>query len=154
MEEFDVGDLVPKVISFKSGNRKFALKEATADAARIYHNHLSSAAQVDDEGKVRGVKQLSDAETIVLAECVIEMTGGKAEKVPLETIRTWRYEVTSVLFDKLKEMSPRLVKVKDDSKNSQKASTTKDSPNNTTATSDSARHSENTSMRSSVGKDH
>ena len=95
----------------------FMVLEASSDAVVEYRNATTSAARMVD-GKLSGWDGLHDAEPKLVAACVyrsdkdgklVADRDGKARPVGIAKVKEWPYEVTRWFFDKIKELSPKLV---------------------------------------------
>lgn len=112
LDDIIVDDLEPISIKVtvnpKPGGkpRSFILREADADAARVYGNCITQAARFKGDPKkdTFGVSHLegaNDAETLLVSRCLFE--GDKL--VPLAELKKWKSKVVAMLFDRIKKIS-------------------------------------------------
>jgi hypothetical protein len=112
----DFGDIAPKEITIRMGNRLYIIREASSDAAVKFRNASLKAAKMVD-GKLSGMDGLADAEPLLVSLCVFEAdtrgiisrdSQGHPIPVTLQTVRGWPNRVQKLCFDKIKEISDGL----------------------------------------------
>lgn len=97
--------LDPQSIPVKIGNRAFSLREASAQAACDFQNAVTGATLYNDKGIRCGVKNLADADLILLSACIIEIRDGGFNAVPVDEIKSWPDRIKNILFNKVCRMS-------------------------------------------------
>lgn len=106
----------PAQVEATIGGKTYLVKEASVAAATKYRNKTFSAARMND-GKMVGIEGLADAEPMLISHCLFETYQNNGElkdrPVLLSTILAWPNQTQEALFDKIKELSPRLVGGKD-----------------------------------------
>lgn len=114
-ELMDLGDLAPVEISCKIGGKPYLLREADAAGAAKYRNYMMACTRMTD-GKVTGVKDLADAEVLLVSLCLFHCDDkGMWVTVPAATLKSWPARVLKPLFDKAKEISQLDEKAPEDS---------------------------------------
>lgn len=106
-------DLTPICIAVTVGNKKYALKEASGDAAVRYRNAQLGCTELGPDGKPKKIVGIGDTEPLLVSLCLFEVTEVDAEgnivktgaNVPVNTIRSWPARIQKALFEKIKEVS-------------------------------------------------
>ncbi|MGL6095056.1 MAG: hypothetical protein ACRC7O_04550 [Fimbriiglobus sp.] len=113
----DFDDLKPAEVPVKIGGVDYVLREATGGAAVAFRNAMSRNTRVSASGQLLGT-ELSEAEPLVVGMCLMK-TGkdgaillgptGVPQAVGTEFVKARPVRVQTVLFERLKEISPTLV---------------------------------------------
>lgn len=106
----DFGDLTPYEKKVKIGKETFILREASADAGAKFRNKAAHSARISPEGKLLGVDNPADSELYLVHLCLFQRvpdgTGGvKETNVPLERIKSWRYNIVKQMHDIIMDVS-------------------------------------------------
>lgn len=117
-EEMVFDDLAPIEVPVKLGDKRYILREASADATAKYRNAVMKGASVDKTtGKILP-GEMASAEPIAVASCLLEVFDPNKPPRPvlLTTVLGWKGSVVAKLFDRLKAISPDLVRTEEDEK--------------------------------------
>lgn len=109
MSELDFGDLTPIELHVRIGGQPYLLREASGEAACKFENARLERTQFSAEGKVCGLKGMSDIEPLLVSLCLFQqqklLNDTLWRPVAEATIRTWPNRVVDRLFKKCKEIS-------------------------------------------------
>lgn len=110
MIDFDSDDLKPVEIPFKKNGKNYILREASADAASRYRNHMFKHSRLDANGQPVVSDGLADGELLLVSYCAFEQRVGKTGSitevaVPIAEVRSWPNRMQSYLYEKLREIS-------------------------------------------------
>ena len=79
------------------------MREATADAARVWKNAMAKAVKLGADGKPTSIDGLSDTDSLLVSLCVFDVA--RNGPVPITVVRAWPNRVVDSLFRKIKEIS-------------------------------------------------
>lgn len=116
-EILDFTDLTPIEIIIPIGPKKYALREASGDAAIRYRNAMLSATKIGPEGKPSGFAGMADTEPLLVSLCLFGQDPNNSaiynEPIQQSTVRGWPQRVQKALYKKVKDISD-LNEVEDD----------------------------------------
>ena len=81
----------------------YTVKEATSDAVAEWRNSQMRGMKLSD-GKVSGLSEVGQSEIVLVAHCVYD-DRNDGNHVPIHVVKGWPDRITSVLFDRIKEIS-------------------------------------------------
>lgn len=88
MMDLDFADLKPKEVKINNlMGKNYILIEASAEVGNRYRNAVLGSAKFDEKGKLTGAKNLADAETLLVASCLVDAETRKP--VSQSTILQW-----------------------------------------------------------------
>lgn len=119
LSELCFDSLEPVEVPVAIGQKRYVLREASADAAAKFRSAASRAARFNEEGKLTHVEGLGETELVLVANCLCfpddanprtarVNRDGVPFLVGINHIRTWKEAIVKQLFDKAKEISPAL----------------------------------------------
>lgn len=109
MEELAFESLEPIEVKVNLGGNPAVLVEASGDAHILYDNFINSKTRRDADGNWLGLDPSNDVIPLVLSKCLFTDNGEGRKPVPEAVIRSWRGNVMSQLWAKLRAISPGLV---------------------------------------------
>lgn len=98
---FDSTNLIE--LPVRVGSTKYVLREASGDAACKFQNARVSRYIYNDDGKLKGLRDMADLEPFLVSLCLF--MEDKATPISEVTIRSWPQRIQSKLFDKAKAIS-------------------------------------------------
>lgn len=114
-DDLDFGSLEPIMVGpIEISGRKFTIREASGDSDVKYQNAIEAARIYDANGIVVGWKDLTMADYILIASCLIEHAGGGLEAVPVEQIRNWPRKTLKKILKKIRQISEYDAEISDE----------------------------------------
>ena len=108
-EPLEFPGLEPITVPVTIGKKKYSLREASEEAVIAYKDAITSATQIDGQGKPQRITGISGSESILVSKCLFELyeVGGEVKERPvlLSTVRSWPSRVVRPLFDRIQAIS-------------------------------------------------
>lgn len=102
--EYTEDDLAPAEVPVKYGKKELVLREATAEAARLFRNSATRGARLMDDKSVI-LSEVGEAEITLLANCLFEKFKGGDRPVGASFVRGMLSHIARELFDRAKKIS-------------------------------------------------
>lgn len=104
-DPIQINDAEPVSVQVTIGQKRYILREAKEDAARIYRNTLTACGRFGPDGKFAGISgPINDAGSALLAACLFELyeEKGEAKERPciISQVRSWPARVVKPLVDR------------------------------------------------------
>lgn len=99
-------ELKPQEWKFRVNGKQYILREASAEAGRLWRNANMRGASMKD-GRISMPETMADSETVLVQACTFEVFGDpeKERAVPIQTVRSWKDRIVRDLFERAKKMS-------------------------------------------------